>query len=59
MSWLHVLAGVVGLGLGVYLVAALLFPERFSLTRTRGWCWPCSARCCLRPRRHWAAISRR
>jgi K+-transporting ATPase KdpF subunit len=30
MSWLHVLAGVVGLGLGVYLVAALLFPERFS-----------------------------
>jgi K+-transporting ATPase KdpF subunit len=30
MTWIHVLAGVVAAGLLVYLVAALLFPERFS-----------------------------
>lgn len=30
MSWIHVLGGVVSVALLVYLVAALLFPERFS-----------------------------
>jgi K+-transporting ATPase KdpF subunit len=30
MTWVDVLGGVVAVGLLVYLVAALLFPERFS-----------------------------
>lgn len=30
MSWTLVLAGIVSAGLLAYLVAALLFPERFS-----------------------------
>lgn len=30
MTWIHVLCGVVAVGLGVYLVAALLQPEKFS-----------------------------
>jgi K+-transporting ATPase KdpF subunit len=30
MTWLHVLGGVVAVGLLVYLVAALLQPEKFS-----------------------------
>jgi K+-transporting ATPase KdpF subunit len=30
MTWMHVLGGVVAVGLLVYLVAALLFPERVS-----------------------------
>lgn len=30
MSWMHVLGGVVSVALLVYLVAALLYPERFS-----------------------------
>jgi K+-transporting ATPase KdpF subunit len=30
MTWMHVLGSVVSIGLLVYLVAALLFPERFS-----------------------------
>jgi K+-transporting ATPase KdpF subunit len=30
MTWMHVLGSVVSVGLLVYLVAALLFPERFS-----------------------------
>ncbi len=30
MSWLHVLGGVVAVGLLAYLVAALLQPEKFS-----------------------------
>jgi len=30
MSWMHVLGAVVSVGLLAYLVAALLFPERFS-----------------------------
>jgi K+-transporting ATPase KdpF subunit len=30
MTWMHVLGGAVSVGLLVYLVAALLFPERFS-----------------------------
>ncbi|MFL6628884.1 MAG: K(+)-transporting ATPase subunit F [Vitreoscilla sp.] len=30
MTWLHVLAGVVSVGLLVYLVIALLSPEKFS-----------------------------
>ena len=30
MTWIHLLAGVVAAALFVYLVAALLFPERFS-----------------------------
>ncbi len=30
MSWLHVLGGVVAVGLLAYLVAALLQPEEFS-----------------------------
>jgi len=30
MTWIHVLAGAVAAGLLGYLVAALLFPERFS-----------------------------
>jgi len=30
MTWLHVLAGVVSAGLLVYLVIALLQPEKFS-----------------------------
>jgi K+-transporting ATPase KdpF subunit len=30
MTWMHVLGGVVSVGLLVYLAAALLFPERFS-----------------------------
>jgi K+-transporting ATPase KdpF subunit len=30
MTWMYVLGSVVSLGLLVYLVAALLFPERFS-----------------------------
>ena len=30
MTWMHVLGSFVSLGLLIYLVAALLFPERFS-----------------------------
>jgi K+-transporting ATPase KdpF subunit len=30
MTWLYVLGSVVSVGLLVYLVAALLFPEKFS-----------------------------
>jgi K+-transporting ATPase KdpF subunit len=30
MTWMHALGSVVSAGLLVYLVAALLFPERFS-----------------------------
>ena len=30
MSWLYVLGSVVSVGLLVYLVAALLYPEKFS-----------------------------
>ena len=30
MTWMHVLGGLVSVGLLAYLVAALLFPERFS-----------------------------
>lgn len=30
MTWIHVLAGVVAAALFVYLITALLFPERFS-----------------------------
>ena len=30
MTWLHVLSAVVSVGLLVYLVAALLNPEKFS-----------------------------
>jgi K+-transporting ATPase KdpF subunit len=30
MTWMYVLGSVVSAGLLVYLVAALLFPERFS-----------------------------
>ena len=30
MSWLHVLGGVVAVALLVYLLAALLFPEKLS-----------------------------
>ena len=30
MTWLHVLGGVVSVGLLVYLVVALLQPEQFS-----------------------------
>jgi K+-transporting ATPase KdpF subunit len=30
MTWIYVLGGVVSVGLLVYLVAALLFPESFS-----------------------------
>ena len=30
MTWLYILAGVVSVGLLVYLVAALLQPEKFS-----------------------------
>lgn len=30
MTWMYVLGSVVSVGLLVYLVAALLFPERFS-----------------------------
>ena len=30
MTWMHVLGGVVAAALLAYLVAALLFPERFS-----------------------------
>lgn len=30
MSWLHILAAVIAVGLLVYLVAALLSPEDFS-----------------------------
>jgi K+-transporting ATPase KdpF subunit len=30
VSWIPLLAGVVALGLLVYLVAALLYPEKFS-----------------------------
>jgi K+-transporting ATPase KdpF subunit len=30
MSWLYVLGSVVSAGLLVYLIGALLFPERFS-----------------------------
>ena len=30
MTWLHVLGGVVAVGLLVYLVVALLQPEKFS-----------------------------
>lgn len=30
MSWMHVLGGVVSVALLVYLVAALLYPEKFS-----------------------------
>ena len=30
MTWMYVLGSVVSAGLLIYLVAALLFPERFS-----------------------------
>jgi K+-transporting ATPase KdpF subunit len=30
MTWMHVLASVVSVGLLVYLMAALLYPEKFS-----------------------------
>jgi K+-transporting ATPase KdpF subunit len=30
MSWLYVLGSVVSVGLLVYLIGALLFPEKFS-----------------------------
>jgi K+-transporting ATPase KdpF subunit len=30
MSWMHALGGVVSVALLVYLVAALLYPEKFS-----------------------------
>ena len=30
MTWMHVLGSAVSVGLLAYLVAALLFPERFS-----------------------------
>jgi K+-transporting ATPase KdpF subunit len=30
MTWMYVLASVVSVGLLVYLVAALLYPEKFS-----------------------------
>lgn len=30
MSWLHIVSGIVAAGLLVYLVAALLNPEKFS-----------------------------
>ena len=30
MTWLHVLGGVVSVGLLIYLVVALLRPEKFS-----------------------------
>ena len=30
MSWMYVLGSVVSVGLLVYLVAALLYPEKFS-----------------------------
>ncbi len=30
MTWLHVLGSIAAAGLLVYLVAALLYPERFS-----------------------------
>jgi K+-transporting ATPase KdpF subunit len=30
VTWLYLLGGVVSVGLLVYLVAALLYPERFS-----------------------------
>jgi K+-transporting ATPase KdpF subunit len=30
MTWMHVLGGVVSIGLLVYLLAALLQPEKFS-----------------------------
>lgn len=30
MTWLHVLGGVVAVGLLAYLVIALLWPEKFS-----------------------------
>ena len=30
MSWLHVLGGIVSVGLLVYLIGALLFPEKLS-----------------------------
>lgn len=30
MTWLYVLGGAVSVGLLVYLVAALLYPEKFS-----------------------------
>jgi K+-transporting ATPase KdpF subunit len=29
MSWLYVLSGLVALGITVYLVVALLYPEKF------------------------------
>ncbi|HYL19472.1 MAG TPA: K(+)-transporting ATPase subunit F [Burkholderiales bacterium] len=29
MSWLYVLSGLVALGIAVYLVVALLYPEKF------------------------------
>jgi K+-transporting ATPase KdpF subunit len=30
MNWLHVLGGVVAAALLIYLIGALLFPEKFS-----------------------------
>lgn len=30
MSWMYVLGSIISVGLLVYLVAALLYPERFS-----------------------------
>jgi K+-transporting ATPase KdpF subunit len=30
MTWLYVLGGVISVGLLVYLVAALLYPEQFT-----------------------------
>jgi K+-transporting ATPase KdpF subunit len=30
MTWMYILAGVVSAGLLVYLVVALLYPEKFS-----------------------------
>ena len=30
MTWLYILGGVIAAGLLVYLVAALLYPEKFS-----------------------------
>ena len=30
MSWLHVLGSIVSMGLLVYLIGALLFPEKLS-----------------------------
>jgi K+-transporting ATPase KdpF subunit len=29
MSWLYVLSGLIALGIAIYLVVALLYPEKF------------------------------